>query len=873
MTTLTPEPPFDYEAYYSAWQKKNADSPWQIRAKTWETNLGVELAEQESVKEAARRTIRRLHEVLTWDLENTQKNLSSTERKKKAADAFFLSKPKDAKSAGQIKIDEENALQGIDYFIDEDSKASVREMMTALFNAAYFGQNVGGGEGVSLKSTIQRIYFTGDGNACDLASRLKLNHRHLEPYTNYLKNNAKLVNLRSKFSKGFEKDIYAVGSLANYGSHFWEYASSQICRQFGGRGAPSDTFPSDYLRLGPGIGLSEEEREFQNSVLVIPEIDGLSYKEVKSDIELTDLELRAVLQEKQAIQVQNAYSYGPNGKTFLKYYTIIEPAKIIHHNVRSWDLDSAAAYGPEYPLPWVEGFKNASLLKGPWYVNNCLRRGYPLVAGLSGTAARMFCTFAWINVPETPAIDFVKALLAWMLPVRDHSVYEILKAVHIAMLDPKDAGTWSCENFVLRKRKERLLVSGRENGQLDELTVLLKKGAKEAYQGISERLGTKSPTPHPKQDLADLLTTWAESRDKAAVDHKPLPSPPLSALTVDEASLVLAMAKYLPLVTTPGTHPDQGVVRSKLPVKEAGAFFNGSFKGSGGLTRYYWMKEWLDSLHVAGKDIVSAQPWETLATVCGVYVYSSGSFTLLNAADKVAPKSRAKAIRDTAIATAEKDLNRATPTSKHDDMPVVITDPKQLGASWEKALGDAREANKDGSTEAAKKQAKQSRKQLIAAIKAYDWRPLDEQLKMCSDAATTLGGVNFPVIAAGTQVYRGTYKPKVSFSPTAVSKKYVTSKITSTSRKYDIAERFAHEHSGYRFKTPVLDTITFPDHGEATGLYAEIYGLSRVPSEAEVIIFGGVTLTRTSEPKNDIATYNGDVFTCIEVSHLLPQKR
>ncbi|UUN25039.1 hypothetical protein [Streptomyces sp. FIT100] len=868
MSTPTPEPPFDYEAYYSAWQKKNADSPWQIRAKTWEMNLGAELAEQESVKEAARRTIRRLHEVLTWDLENTQKNLSSTEREEKAAQAFFLSDPKNANSAGQI-----NASKGIAYLIGKDSRATLREMMTALFNAAYFRPSVGGEE-ISLKSTIQRIYFTGDRAECGrLAGTLKLNHRHLAPYTNYLENNAKLGKLRNVFSVGFEKDIYAVGSLAKYGSHYLEYASSQICRQLGGHGARSDTFPSDYLRLGPGIGLSEGEREFQNSVLVIPEIDGLSYKEVQRGIELTDLEMRDVLQREQAIQVQNAYSYGPNGKTFLKYYTIIKPAKITPHNVRAWDLDNAAAYGPEYPLPWVEGFKSVGLAKGPWYVNNCLRRGYPLVAGLSGTAARMFCTFAWINVPDTPAIDFVKALLAWMLPVRDHSVYEILKAVHIAMLDPKDAGTWSCESLVLRKRKERLLSSGRDNSQLDELTVLLKKGAKEAYQGLSEKLGTKSPTPHPKQDLADLLTTWAESRDKAAADRKPLPSPPLSALTVDEASLVLAMAKYLPLVTTPGSHPDDGTVRSKLPIKEAGAFFNGSFKGSNGLTRYYWMKEWLNSLGVAGKDIVSTEPWETLATVCGVYVYSSGSFTLLNAADKVAPKGRAKAIRDTAIATAEKDLNRATPTSKHNDLPVVITDPKQLGATWEKALDDAREANKDGATEAAKKQAKQSRKQLVAAIKAYDWRPLDEQLKMCSDAATALGGIKFPAIAAGTQVYRGTYKPKVSFSPTVVSKKYATPKITSTSRKYDIAQRFAYEHSGYLFKTPVLDTITFPGNGEATGLYAEIYGLSRVPSEAEVIIFGGVTLTRTSEPKTETTTYDGDEFTCIEVSHLLPQKR
>ncbi|MFC7510812.1 hypothetical protein ACFQV4_07375 [Streptomyces thermocarboxydus] len=46
---------------------------------------------------------------------------------------------------------------------------------------------------------------------------------------------------------------------------------------------------------------------------------------------------------------------------------------------------------------------------------------------MSGTTTRMLKTFQWINVPGADVFDFRMAVMGWMLPSWDHSLYEILR--------------------------------------------------------------------------------------------------------------------------------------------------------------------------------------------------------------------------------------------------------------------------------------------------------------------------------------------------------------------------------------------------------------------------------------------------------------
>ena len=60
------------------------------------------------------------------------------------------------------------------------------------------------------------------------------------------------------------------------------------------------------------------------------------------------------------------------------------------------------------------------------------KRGFPLVAGISGTTARMLQSYMWLGLNDRERLlDFRLALMGWMLPERDHSLYEILKGSHM----------------------------------------------------------------------------------------------------------------------------------------------------------------------------------------------------------------------------------------------------------------------------------------------------------------------------------------------------------------------------------------------------------------------------------------------------------
>ncbi|MEU1369545.1 DUF4157 domain-containing protein [Streptomyces sp. NPDC005803] len=83
--------------------------------------------------------------------------------------------------------------------------------------------------------------------------------------------------------------------------------------------------------------------------------------------------------------------------------------------------------GPDDKLPWDEGTAYWEIQQNESWPKEKAARGIPVVAGMSGTTTRMLKTFQWINVPGVDVFDYRMAVMGWMLPSWDHSLYEILR--------------------------------------------------------------------------------------------------------------------------------------------------------------------------------------------------------------------------------------------------------------------------------------------------------------------------------------------------------------------------------------------------------------------------------------------------------------
>lgn len=69
--------------------------------------------------------------------------------------------------------------------------------------------------------------------------------------------------------------------------------------------------------------------------------------------------------------------------------------------------------------------------KSGWYGTAHEQKGMPVSTGISATTAKMMNAFRLLKVPDTEPGDMLLALTGWMLPLGDHSLYEILKGAQL----------------------------------------------------------------------------------------------------------------------------------------------------------------------------------------------------------------------------------------------------------------------------------------------------------------------------------------------------------------------------------------------------------------------------------------------------------
>lgn len=90
---------------------------------------------------------------------------------------------------------------------------------------------------------------------------------------------------------------------------------------------------------------------------------------------------------------------------------------------------------PGTKLPWREGVVSHDTGGSIW-ARGVGRDGYPVLDGVSATTTRMLTGVKMIGIHGPEATHFLHALMGWMLPARDHSIFELLRGGSMAGVEP-----------------------------------------------------------------------------------------------------------------------------------------------------------------------------------------------------------------------------------------------------------------------------------------------------------------------------------------------------------------------------------------------------------------------------------------------------
>ncbi|MCG5220954.1 WXG100-like domain-containing protein [Streptosporangium soli] len=92
---------------------------------------------------------------------------------------------------------------------------------------------------------------------------------------------------------------------------------------------------------------------------------------------------------------------------------------------------------PDTLLPWREGVTAHETTSSRW-ARRMTDDGFPVIDGVSATTTRMLTAAKFLDLGGATNERFLGALMGWMLPGRDHSLFEIIRGAQIAGLGRLD---------------------------------------------------------------------------------------------------------------------------------------------------------------------------------------------------------------------------------------------------------------------------------------------------------------------------------------------------------------------------------------------------------------------------------------------------
>ncbi|WP_203896700.1 hypothetical protein, partial [Actinoplanes xinjiangensis] len=394
----------------------------------FERRLGAHLSRSPRIRDTAVKVAARLNEVLN----DAKAKPSPTGAPGKA---FVQRKADSAGQAGTGLKDAEVASLLRD--------GNLREVMTALYNAAYYNKKPGPGE-TTFKLLALDIIRNRDWARSD---RLGLDTAELKAYAEFLDNPLRqAVKQELPPEREFDGDddpFRAFNLIARSGDR--QKADLAVREQNeSGRTARGsrDQVRGPYavtprqLRLA-GTDLGTFETAFLRSRAAGPfTVDTMSTEDVPLD-QVTygpdgRPDLSTVLSARNTAAVTVEFGPEVDGRPAVSRVTreVLGTAK--HPEPwKSWL--GANEQGPELPLPWVSGRAFYRLdPASAWFQEVNQEREIPVTSGTSLTSARLLTMFRMLNVPGVSERDFLAAATAWMLAADNHSLYEVLRGAEIA---------------------------------------------------------------------------------------------------------------------------------------------------------------------------------------------------------------------------------------------------------------------------------------------------------------------------------------------------------------------------------------------------------------------------------------------------------
>ncbi|AJQ93240.1 DUF4157 domain-containing protein [Gynuella sunshinyii] len=345
---------------------------WFTVAGAYERRLGAYSARHPRANAALNAAINRMEQVVSARYSN---ELNRPELMK---EVFFRDEPESSGQVG-IELDYKEMLKVL-------HQGNLRERMTAFYNAAYYGAGYGNDLRRGFKAILHEIIFDRQDSLIDsLGLKAKELARQNNFYRNFLNIGALRPVVRSllraigsvgfaDMSYTFDRDVFALGNLS------MQAADS-------------------------GVAVSQWSRQNRQGNVVEP-YTPRAMEEL--GVPLSNTELKYTFQGVDTRR--NIGDYLP-----FKRQTDIR-------RERTRDL----------ALPWQSGKSRFEISPDSrWYkkVHDQLRM--PVIAGVSGTTTRMLKAYQFLNA-QPQAVDFRLALMGWMLPTEDHSLYEILRGAQLA---------------------------------------------------------------------------------------------------------------------------------------------------------------------------------------------------------------------------------------------------------------------------------------------------------------------------------------------------------------------------------------------------------------------------------------------------------
>ncbi|MGW6330836.1 hypothetical protein [Nocardia rhamnosiphila] len=132
------------------------------------------------------------------------------------------------------------------------------------------------------------------------------------------------------------------------------------------------------------------------------------------------------------------YAYDDNGRRMRdETGDAVVTDVFVYRDAGVVDADTALALDPgefAVPLPWGTGSSKVTFDKeGRLFRELAVEQGIPLLAGISGTAARFASAFRWLRPVGVGPVDFAGAILAKLSPIH-HSMYEQLRGMQLTGL-------------------------------------------------------------------------------------------------------------------------------------------------------------------------------------------------------------------------------------------------------------------------------------------------------------------------------------------------------------------------------------------------------------------------------------------------------